>query len=57
MKTPASALIAALLTAGSAWAGEDVVLALDAASSEFHDNGKYVLGGEGKTLDSEGMAG
>ncbi len=35
--------------------GEDVVLALDAASSEFYKNGKYVLAGEGKTLDSDGM--
>ncbi len=38
-------------------AGEDVVLALDAASSEFHDNGKYVMAGEGRTLDADGMAG
>jgi enolase len=35
--------------------GEDVVLALDAAASEFHKNGKYELKGEGKTLDAEGM--
>jgi enolase len=35
--------------------GEDVVLALDAASSEFFKNGKYVLAGEGKTLDSDGI--
>lgn len=35
--------------------GEDIVLALDAASSEFHKNGKYVLSGEGKILDDEGM--
>ncbi|MBR6976336.1 MAG: phosphopyruvate hydratase, partial [Ottowia sp.] len=28
-------------------AGEDIVLALDCASSEFHKNGKYVLAGEG----------
>ena len=35
--------------------GEDVVLALDAASTEFFKKGKYVLEGEGKTLDSEGM--
>ena len=38
-------------------AGEDVLLALDAASSEFHKDGKYVLAGEGRTLDSDGMAG
>lgn len=33
-------------------AGEDVVLALDAASSEFYRDGKYVLAGEGKTFDT-----
>ena len=36
--------------------GEDIVLALDAASSEFFKNGKYELAGEGKTLDAAGMA-
>ncbi len=36
-------------------AGEDVVLALDAASTEFFKDGKYVLEGEGKTLDSAAM--
>jgi enolase len=35
--------------------GEDVALALDAASTEFHKNGKYLLKGENKTLDSAGM--
>jgi enolase len=35
--------------------GEDVVLALDPASSEFFKNGRYVLEGEGKTLDPAGM--
>ena len=35
--------------------GDDVVLALDAASSEFFKDGKYELAGEGKTLDSAGM--
>jgi enolase len=35
--------------------GDDVVLALDAAASEFHVNGKYELRGEGKSLDGEGM--
>jgi len=33
--------------------GEDVVLALDAASTEFYKDGKYHLEGEGKTLNSE----
>ena len=32
--------------------GEDVVLALDAASTEFFKNGKYELEGEGKSLDA-----
>ncbi len=38
-------------------AGEDIVLAIDAASSEFYDKDKsmYVLAGEGKELDSAGM--
>ncbi len=35
--------------------GDEVMLALDAASSEFHKNGKYELTGEDKTLDAEGM--
>ena len=36
-------------------AGEDFHLGLDAASTEFFKDGKYVLGGEGKTLDPGGM--
>jgi enolase len=36
-------------------AGEQVVLALDCASTEFFKNGKYALEGEGKTLDAAGM--
>ncbi len=36
--------------------GDDVVLALDAASSEFHADGRYKLAGEGKSLDSGEMA-
>jgi enolase len=35
--------------------GEDVTFALDPASSEFFRDGRYVLAGEGKTLDAEGM--
>jgi enolase len=34
-------------------AGEDVLLGLDVAASEFHKNGKYNLTGEGKRLTSE----
>jgi len=35
--------------------GEQVYLALDAASTEFYADGQYVLAGEGKTLDAAGM--
>ncbi|MFC4347647.1 phosphopyruvate hydratase [Kordiimonas lipolytica] len=35
--------------------GEDVYLALDAASTEFFHDGKYILKGEGKELDSAGL--
>jgi enolase len=35
--------------------GEEVVLALDPAASEFHRDGNYHLDGEGKVLDSAGM--
>jgi enolase len=34
-------------------AGEDILLGLDVASTEFHDNGKYHLVGENKRLTSE----
>ncbi len=36
--------------------GEDVVLALDAAATEFYKKGKYELAGEGKSLSSDQMA-
>jgi len=35
--------------------GDDIVLALDAASSEFFKDGKYELAGEGKSLDAAAM--
>ncbi|MGH7092156.1 MAG: phosphopyruvate hydratase [Stellaceae bacterium] len=35
--------------------GDDVVLALDPASSEFYRDGRYDLKGEGKVLDAAGM--
>ncbi len=35
--------------------GEDVVLAIDAASSEFYENGKYEMKGEGKSYTSAQM--
>lgn len=36
-------------------AGDDFLLGLDVASTEFFKNGKYVLEGEGKTFDAGGM--
>ena len=36
--------------------GEDVMLALDCAATEFFKDGKYQMDGEGKALDSAGMA-
>jgi len=35
--------------------GTDVMLALDAAASEFYKDGKYELAGEGRSLDAAGM--
>jgi len=35
--------------------GEDVFLAIDAASSEFYENGKYILKGENKTFTNAEM--
>jgi len=34
-------------------AGEDVVLGLDVAATEFYTDGKYVLAGEGRTLSAQ----
>ena len=36
-------------------AGHDFWLALDVASTEFFKDGKYVMAGEGKTVDASGM--
>lgn len=35
--------------------GQDICFALDSASTEFYKNGKYILEGEGRTLDAAGM--
>jgi enolase len=48
-------LIAAIEAAGYA-PGDDVVIALDPATSEIYDGGNYVLEHEGRTLTSEEMA-
>ncbi|PIE75214.1 MAG: phosphopyruvate hydratase [Deltaproteobacteria bacterium] len=37
--------------------GTDIVLALDCASSEFYENGKYLLAGENKELGAEELVG
>ncbi|WP_298333456.1 phosphopyruvate hydratase [uncultured Erythrobacter sp.] len=36
--------------------GEDIVLALDCAATEFYRDGKYEISGEGLSLNGEGMA-
>ncbi|WP_085593284.1 phosphopyruvate hydratase [Pseudomonas sp. B14(2017)] len=36
--------------------GTDVTLALDCAASEFYEDGKYNLSGEGKSFNAEGFA-
>ena len=36
--------------------GDDVYIALDAASTEFYKDGKYHLEGEGQVLDADGMS-
>ncbi len=51
----ALAFIAKACEAAGHRVGEDVVFALDCAASEFHHGGKYVLEGEGQTLDAGGM--
>ena len=48
-------IVSAIETAGYK-AGDDVMLALDCASSEYYKDGKYNLLGEGKSLDSADMA-
>ena len=51
----ACAFIMKSIQAAGYKAGSDIVLALDSASTEFFKNGKYVMEGEGKTLDAAGM--
>ncbi len=45
-------IMSAIVEAGYK-AGEDIFLALDVASTEFHRDGKYHLSGEGKVLSSD----
>ena len=51
----ALAFIIKAIEAAGYKAGEDIYIALDAASTEFYEDGKYNLKGEGKTLDAGGM--
>jgi enolase len=51
----ALAFIIKAIEAAGYKAGEDIFLALDAASTEFYEDGKYNLKGEGKVLDAGGM--
>ena len=50
-----SAIAEAVANAGYTL-GTDVTLALDCAASEFFEDGKYNLSGEGKSFDAEGFA-
>jgi enolase len=51
----ALAFIVGAIEAAGYKPGDDVVLALDSASTEFFKDGKYAMEGEGKTLDAGGM--
>jgi enolase len=51
----ALAFIAKACEAAGYRPGEDVTFAIDCAATEFFHDGKYVLEGEGKSFDAEGM--
>jgi enolase len=51
----ALAFLARAVEAAGYRLGEQVVFALDVASSEFFEGGRYVLAGENRTLDAGGM--
>ena len=51
----ALAYIAKACEAAGHRVGEDIVFALDCAATEFFHDGRYVMEGEGKTVDSAGM--
>lgn len=57
LKSNAEALDVIIEAIGKAGykAGEEIFIAIDAASSEYYKDGKYVLEHEGKTLSSEEM--
>lgn len=51
----ALAFIAASVEAAGYRLGDEVVLALDVAATEFHRDGRYAMEGEGRVLDAAGM--
>jgi len=51
----ALAFVAGAIEGAGLKPGADVVLALDAAATEFYREGRYHLAGEGKVLDAAGM--
>jgi enolase len=51
---PIKVIMEAIAAAGYK-AGEQIAIAMDPASSEFYENGRYELKGEGKSLSSEEM--
>ena len=53
-KEAADAVAQAVEAAGYSL-GDDIVIALDAAATEFYDDGKYHLHGEGRSLTSDEM--
>jgi enolase len=53
----ALAVIVEAVNAAGYEMGKDITLALDCAASEFYEDGKYDLKGEGKVFDSAGFAG
>ena len=55
-KTTVSSLLYQLFKKAGYKAGEDIVLTLDAAASEFYKDGKYDLSGEGKVYSAEGFS-
>lgn len=53
--TEAATMLVGAIEAAGYTAGTDVVLAIDAAASEFYEDGLYNLAGEGARFDSAGM--
>jgi len=52
----AVAILMQAIEAAGYIAGEDIMIGLDVASTEFYEDGQYVLGAEGKSLNSKEFA-